>query len=447
MGRRRVNDECSMNLLDVMYGIGAVALSPIWARKARGGWKQRLGHAPVMAAARMGVPRILLHAVSVGEVSAVRGLATELAAGGAEVILATTTDTGLARAKALFEAPGSPVAAVVRYPLDFSRSVGRFLDAVKPDVVVLVELEVWPNFVAACKRRKIAIGVVNGRLSERSFKGYRKIRGVIGRSFVALDFALVQDEPYAQRFRYMGVALERCRVTGTMKWDTVDPSRAGVVGPEAEAIAASLGLDRARPVVVAGSTAEGEEALVHGALEEAVRRVPALAGVQLICAPRKPERFDAAAAALPGCVRRSVRKQAAGGGQVGAGGAASATGRYLLDTLGELGACYQLADVVVIGRTIVPLGGSDPMEPAGLGKPLVCGRHMHNFSTVADALEAGGGLRRLGEADLAGCFAELLASSETRAAMSRANLKCVAEHRGSTRRNAELILSVAGDRG
>ena len=129
-----------MNLLDVMYAVGAVALSPIWARKARGGWKQRLGHTPALAAARAGVPRILLHAVSVGEVSAVRGLAAELAAGGAEVILATTTDTGLARAKTLFEVPGSPVAAVVRYPLDFSRSVGRFLDAVKPDVVVLVEL-------------------------------------------------------------------------------------------------------------------------------------------------------------------------------------------------------------------------------------------------------------------------------------------------------------------
>lgn len=436
-----------MNLLDVMYAVGAVALSPIWARKARGGWKQRLGYTPALAAARAGVPRILLHAVSVGEVSAVRGLAAELAAGGAEVILATTTDTGLARAKALFEVPGSPVAAVVRYPLDFSRSVGRFLDAVKPDVVVLVELEVWPNFVAACTRRKIAIGVVNGRLSERSFKGYRKIRGVIGRSFAALDFALVQDEPYAERFRYMGVAAERCRVTGTMKWDTVDPSRAGVVGPEAEAIATSLGLDRERPVVVAGSTAEGEEALVHGALEEAVRREPSLAGVQLICAPRKPERFDAAAAALPGCVRRSMRKQAAAVAAGGTGsGTASATGRYLLDTLGELGACYQLADMVVIGRTFAPLGGSDPMEPAGLGKPLVCGRHMHNFSTVADALEAGGGLRRLGHSELASCFGELLASAQTRAAMSRANLLCVAEHRGATRRNAELILSVASGR-
>src|SRR5262249_32932799 len=149
-----------------------------------------------------------------------RGLVPELVGRGAEVVVSVGTDTGIARARALFAGPGqggkpaAPLARVVRYPLDFSRSVRRVLDAVRRDVVGLVELEVWPNFVAECSRRGIPVAVINGRLSERSFKGYRRIRPFIGRTFRRLAAAGVQDEAYRERFVAMGVEPERCSVTG-----------------------------------------------------------------------------------------------------------------------------------------------------------------------------------------------------------------------------------------
>lgn len=281
-----------MNALDLVYAVGAAVLSPVWARKARGGWGERFGVAPALPAPGAGGRRrILLHAVSVGEVNALRGL-VPLLREGAEVVVAAATDTGLARARELYGRDGP----VVRYPLDFSWAVERFLDAVRPDAVGLVELEVWPNFVAACVRRGIPVGVINGRLSERSFRGYRRIHRWMSRSFASLAFAAVQDEAYAERFRAMGVPGERVRVTDSMKWDAAAPADDA---PGSAALAAELGIDRARPLVVGGSTAGDEEALLHAACP---------AGAQLLCAPRKPEHFDEAAAAMTGCVRRSAKR-------------------------------------------------------------------------------------------------------------------------------------------
>src|SRR5262249_24344879 len=144
-----------------------------------------------------------------------RGL-VPLLAGRADVVVSAGTDTGVNRARQLF---GKGAAAVVRYPLDFSWAVERFLDAVKPDLVALVELEVWPNFVAACARRGIPVVVINGRLSARPFRGYRRIKRWIGKSFAKLTRAAVQDETYAHRFRDMGAPPDRILVTDSMKWD------------------------------------------------------------------------------------------------------------------------------------------------------------------------------------------------------------------------------------
>lgn len=181
-----------MNPFDVAYCVGALALSPIWARKGRQGWRERLGHAPVLGAKQdASRPRVLLHAVSVGEVSALSTLVPKLLPR-AEVIVATTTDTGTARAKKLF----GDVCPIVRYPLDFSCSVERFLDAVMPDVVGLVELEVWPNFVRACDARGVPVAVINGRLSAKSFGGYTKLKPILSATFRRLAKVGAQDETY-----------------------------------------------------------------------------------------------------------------------------------------------------------------------------------------------------------------------------------------------------------
>jgi 3-deoxy-D-manno-octulosonic-acid transferase len=166
-----------------------------------------------------------------------------------DVVIATTTDTGTARARELFGGRYR----LVRYPFDFSAAVDRLLDAVRPDAVALVELEVWPNFVASCDRRGIPVAVINGRLSARSFRRYRLARPFLSPTFARLAAVAAQDEAYAVRFRAMGVPAERVAVCGTMKWDT-----AQVVDDEGDAsakLALDLGIDRSRPLVVAGSTA------------------------------------------------------------------------------------------------------------------------------------------------------------------------------------------------
>lgn len=412
-----------MNLFDLGYMVGGAVLSPVWARKKRAGWGERFGHIGPMlkrrTASTSGRPRVVLHAVSVGEAAACRSL-VPLLAGRADVIVSVTTDTGLARARALY----ADVCDVVRTPLDFSWAVRRFLDFTRPDVLGLVELEVWPNLVRQCRARGIPVGVINGRLSERSFKGYRRGRAVIGPSFRRLDFAAVQDEDYAARFRAMGVSPERVFVTGSMKWDAVEVAEGSARTEASLALAAALGLDVSRPIVVAGSTAPGEEALLHAS-------VPA--DVQLVCAPRKPEWFDQAAAAMPGCVRRSA----------GVGGATPGATRFVLDSIGELSTLYRVADVVVIGRSFGGLYGSDPMEPAGLGLPVLIGPEHADFAAGVGLLEAAGGIRVVDRAGLAKAVSDLLADPAARRSMGEKARACVLAQQGASARHADLLMGWA----
>ncbi|MGE3109212.1 MAG: 3-deoxy-D-manno-octulosonic acid transferase [Phycisphaerales bacterium] len=439
-----------MNALDGAYWLVAALTAPVWSRQARGDWRGRFGHAAALPPPTRA--RILLHAVSVGEVNALRGLVPMLIDGGAEVVVSVGTDTGIARARDLFERGAGAgagagvvgvvggvggVGGVVRYPLDFSKSVRRFLDAVKPTAVGLVELELWPNFIRECGRRSIPVAVINGRLSARSFKGYRRVRGLLARTFGSLRTAAVQDEVYAERFVALGVSRERCVVTGSMKWDSarVEDEVAG-----AEALGAALGIDRARPLVVAGSTGPGEEGMLHEACLKAGR------GVQLMCAPRKPERFEEAAAALPGCVRRSQRLGGAGGagGGTARDGGTPGGGRFLLDTIGELRAAYSLADVVVVGRSFGRLYGSDPIEPIALGKATVIGPRYGDFETIVEALGRAGGIRKAASAEsLAADLGQLLGDPEGRRELARRGRECIAANQGATRRHAELLLKLA----
>ncbi len=407
-----------MNALDLLYLPIALATAPAWATKKREGWRERFGHLQPLA--KTDRPRVLLHAVSVGEVNALREL-VPLLTKDMDVVVSATTDTGLARAREIY----SSQATVVRYPLDFSRSVRRFLEAVRPNAVALTELEVWPNFVAECQRSAIPVGVINGRLSARSFRGYRKIRRLIAPTFARLAFAAVQDEDYAERFRTMGVAPDRCIVTGSMKWDTAR-IRDHVEG--ADQLARELGIDRSKQLVVVGSTGPletgshaNEEALLHAACPPEV---------QLLCAPRKPERFDEAARALPNCVRRSVTK----GSHVSPGAT-----RFLLDTIGELGKAYALADLVVVGRSFGNLHGSDPIEPIGLGKATLIGPRFGDFEFAVGSLQNADGLKVVSADQLGDEIRRLLTDPSARQDLARAGRACITGHQGASARHAELI--------
>lgn len=438
-----------MNALDALYIPLAIATAPWWASKRRSGWAERFGRVAPVSPMTPIVPggdgpprrRVLVHAVSVGETNALRQLVPMLLET-MDVVISVTTDTGIARARSLFAS--LPGCAVVRYPLDFSWAVGRFLDAVAPDAIALVELEVWPNFVAAAKARGIPTCIINGRLSERSFRGYNRIRRVFARSLGRLDFVAAQDDAYAARFEALGLHPDRCLITGSMKWDGVRTSADAVALPGADALAADLGIDRARPLIVAGSTAPGEHALLRDAV-----RTACPPGCQLLCAPRKPEWFDRAAADLPGCVRRSHRNKGGaevkgenGKGTEGTGQAASSD-FYLLDSIGELPAAYSLADVVVVGRSFGDLYGSDPVEPIALGKATLIGPSVADFAGVVDEFLKAGGLVQTSAGDLGADLARLLGSPEERRRLVGAGQACIDRHRGGSRRHAELLRRLA----
>ncbi|MCR9218362.1 MAG: hypothetical protein NXI14_14315 [bacterium] len=409
-------------LLDLVYGVVVIVAAPFWMRKARGDWRERFGHpasdAPSGLRPANGRRHLMIHAVSVGEVNLTVPLVRRLTGEGSawRLTLSVGTDTGIARARTLFGDHES--IDVVRYPLDASWAVRRFLDRVKPDAVVLVELEVWPNFLDACAKRGIPVGVVNGRLSERSFRGYRRLRPLLRRYFSRLAFAAVQDEAYRERFAAMGVPEDQLVVAGSMKWDSAD---LGAPRELSERLASEMGIDRSRPLVVGGSTAPGEHELLVGAIEGT--------NAQLLCAPRRPEWFDEAAKKLG---NQTVRRSRPGEGDV-------SSGRFVLDTIGELRAAYALADVVVVGRSFGDLAGSDPMEPAALGKPVLIGPAYADFRESVEALRDAGGLRVVTHGALAGELQRLLGDDASRAAMGEASTRCVREKAGATERHAELI--------
>ena len=431
-------------VVDIAFLLFAVVTMPFWLvsmwkrGKLRTDWSSRLGwrlpQIPEQQVPEQQVPeqdvtktgaqpahRILLHAVSVGEVNAARILADMLAAEpmNAQVIISVTTDTGIERARKVFGSQHT----VVRYPFDFSWSVRRFLGAVRPDVVLLMELEIWPNFTRLCANRSIPIAVINGRLSARSFARSLRVRWILSPMFRRLSRVAAQDQAYADRFEAMGVARNRIAVTGTMKWDTAEIAD-HVDG--AEELAQEMGIDRSMPLIVAGSTALGEETLISAACPE---------GVQLLCAPRKPEWFDQTYRALPGSVRRSEKR------------AGSASGRFVLDTIGELRKAYALADLVVLGRTFGNLHGSDMMEPAGLGKVVIVGPRVDDFQSTADALIKSGGLVQTSAENLRATIAELLADPKRREQIAFSARDVIRKEQGASARHAKIAQELLQNRG
>ncbi len=413
-------------LIDAAYLSAAAIASPLLVpHLARRGnlaadWPARLGEGEMLPTPHG--PRVLVHGVSVGEVNACRGL-VDLLAGvpgdeAVEVVFAATTSTGLRRAIDLFE----PRHRVEQYPLDLSRAIGRFLDRVQPDVIATVELEVWPNLVEACRKRQIPVVVVNGRLSERSFRGYRRFRPLVAPMFRGLERVLAQDEGYARRFEALGVAPRRIETTGSLKWDSV---RIEDEVEGARELAEAMGIDRSRPLVVAGSTAPEEHELL-------VRSMPE--GAQLLCAPRRPEWCEGAAAAMPGCARRSR------------GDRGSATGRFLLDTLGELRQAYALADIVVVGRSFGSLFGSDPIEPIGLGKATLIGPAVADFANAVRDLVTAGGLVQCRGEELASQLEALVRDPARRRAIAEAGRAEIRRRQGASARTADVLRELARGR-
>ena len=407
-------------LRDLALGLGLAA----YAAKQRlrtGSWRDdlRTRNGQVRGLTRRAPgPRILVHGVSVGETHALQPLVEALAASpiAPDVVVSASTATGHERARAIH----SPARDVVRYPLDFTWMANRFLDRVRPALVVLGELELWPSFMAACARRRIPVAVVNGRLSERSFQGYRRWRALVRPMFRQLALVSAQTETYRDRFVALGVPAERAVVGGSLKWDAAarnpDPAKAA-------ALAAALGIDADRPVIVAGSTGPGEE-------EALLRGLPD--GWQLVLAPRDPTRWEPVARLVPGMPRRSRASAVVGK-------AAVDTPRvFLLDTLGELPTAYLLADAVFVGRSLGPMGGSNPLEAIAAGKPVVTGPHHEHFAGVVAELGRVGGV--VVSADPMDVIKRWIADPKASAKVQEGARRAMARHRGAARSTAARVL-------
>jgi 3-deoxy-D-manno-octulosonic-acid transferase len=365
-------------------------------------------------------PLVWIHAVSVGEVLAARSLVAPLreALPGARVALSTTTLTGHAIAR-----KGLTADVLLFAPFDLRFAVRRVVGALRPRLLLLVETELWPNLVREARQAGARVAVVNGRLSDRSFPRYRRIRGLLRPLLAQIDLFLMQGPEHAERMLELGAEPSRVRVGGNLKFDALEAAEP----PET----LRLLLDtQGAPLLIAGSTMPGEEALVLQAFRVARARVPAL---RLVLVPRHPERFGAvtelvAAAGFP-CVRRSALRAGEWRDEV-----------MVLDTMGELAKVYPLATVVFVGGSLVPKGGHNVLEPAVAGRPVVVGPHMENFREIAELFLAAGAIVQVGSAaDLGEQLILLLEDEPRRQAIGERARLLVEQQKGAVRRSVEAL--------
>ncbi|MFQ5462529.1 MAG: 3-deoxy-D-manno-octulosonic acid transferase [Phycisphaerae bacterium] len=426
-------------LTDLLYLFCGLAYLPFLLYQAvvlgknRRGWRQRFGSIPRFDAAK---PRVWIHGVSLGEINATPKLIQwlEQSLPDHEFVISSTTDTGFARARHHF---GND--RVFRFPLDFSWIVRRALDRIQPAMIVLMEQELWFNLVRIATKRGIPVVVVNGRMTRRSAERYARLgilsRGVFGR----LAWVGAQDDAIADRFRRLGADERRVDVVPSLKWDSAPVADAV---PDTQDLAHDLGLDVARRVWVCGSTGPGEEAML---LDAYAQLEPVKDRPRLVLVPRKPERFDEVARLIGQRGFDGVRRSRYRAGAV----PPTLTERSVIlgDTMGELRKFYCLADVVFVGRSLVDMGGSDPMEVAALAKPIIVGPFTSNFQQPIAALQAEKAVEIVPNAQqLTMAIGRLLADPESARAMGARAREAVLNHQGGTQKTAEALVSILKQR-
>jgi 3-deoxy-D-manno-octulosonic-acid transferase len=394
---------------------GGLLVRPRW----RIGLSERLGARPPM-----GPGGIWVHAAGVGEIQAATRLIDRLLADGHAVCTSTVGVMG--REVMRRSRPGLPCHLA---PLDHPWCVDAALARVRPAVLVLVETELWPSWIAAAHRRGIPVVVASGRVSDRSFPRYRRFGRIVGPTLRRLYRVGARTAADAERFRALGASPDRVTVTGDLKLDQDEAPPQ--LAPDLER---QLG---DAPLLVAGSTHPGEERAALEALEAAER---AGLSVSLVLAPRQTRRADEVVR-LVRAHRRPVRRRTQPGeGPLCAGEV------LVLDTVGELSALYARAEVAFVGGTLVPVGGHNVLEPAWAGRPVLFGRHTANVRHAVDLLEACGAGRRVNDAaQLASAAVELLGDPAGTRARGEEGRRALRAHRGSAERSRSLVESALAD--
>jgi 3-deoxy-D-manno-octulosonic-acid transferase len=426
--------------VNLAYLAAGLAFSPVVLyrmvrhKRYSKGWGQRFGH---VSRRSPDSKCIWLHAVSVGEVNAAQTLVREMEDRfpGFEIVVSTTTDTGFARAEQLFGAKWT----VFYFPFDFSWVARRAFDRLNPSLCLLMELEVWPNFLFTAHEKGVPVVVINGRISNKSFARYRKIKRLTRRFFGKISLVLAQTPEYAGRFRELGCPADRVIVTGSLKYDTAQVADR-IDG--ADTLAKKLGLRNER-LWVAGGTGDDEEQIILDVYRSLVQD-ERFRDLRLAVVPRKPERFNEVAQliekmGLP-LVRYSQLKNAAS--------PAAANGRAVVlgDTMGDLRKFYSLATVIFVGRSLVRMGGSDMMEAAALGKCTLFGPHAFNFEQTVEALlQARGAIEVADKTDLLHTLTKCLSDPDYARQIAQAGQAVIRQNQGATAKTMEALRSLLQD--
>ena len=407
-------------IYSALLALGLLVATPFWLLemirhgKYRKGLWERLGKVPQTLRSASG-PSIWIHAVSVGEVLAVselvRGLRSEFPEH--RILISTTTDTGQELARKRFGADD-----VFYFPLDFAFIMRRYFAAVRPRLVVVAETEFWPNFLRIASESGAKVAIVNARISDRSLTGYRRWRKLLGRVLRDVSVFVAQSPEDARRLAEIGAEQDRVAVGGNLKFDFALPSAPTILGQ----LKSELTRSGAGPVLVCGSTLNGEESLLVDAFKQVLAEFP---GAVMLLAPRHPERFSQVAALLQESgLKFELRTQWSGSllnGSV-----------LLLDSIGELASVYALADIAIIGGSFVPAGGHNVLEPALHGVPILVGPHTENFRDIMSLFRATDAVRVVAPTDLGSTVTNLLKSDQERGDLGLRALHTLQSKQGAT---------------
>lgn len=414
-------------ILNLAYVALLLAVSPVllYRRlvhgKYRDGWSEKLwGRLPERDGSRS---CLWLHAVSVGEVLQLRPLMKLLTAQrpGWEFVITTTTRTGLDVAKKEFAQH-----TVCYCPLDFSWAVRNAIARLKPSAIVLVELELWPNLVLTASRLGIPLALINGRVSEKSFRGYCRIRPLVARLLRCFDLLAAQNNEYADRLWSLGAPSERLHLTGSIKFDGVQVDRSNSKTAELRQF---FGLRSDEKIFIAGSTQAPEESFALDTWQSLRSEFPNL---RLILVPRHKERFEEVATLVTfrglTLQRRSNPTRTVGD-------------VLLLDTLGELGACWGLADIAFVGGSLTQRGGQNMLEPAAYGAAVLFGPNTWNFRDIVEQLLARDAARVVRSAEeLTATVREFLQHPAAAKELGGRAKAFVATQQGAASRTVDLLL-------
>jgi len=415
-------------IYSALLAAGLLVSLPYWLwqslrhGKYRAGLGERLGRVPQRLIAKPVRRVIWVHAVSVGEVLAVSGLVGKLAKRFTQhrVVISTTTDSGQKLARTRFGEEN-----VFYFPLDFAFAIRPYLRALRPELIVIAETEFWPNFLRLAHANGTRIAVVNARISDRSWPGYRRLKRLLTRVLRNVNLFLTQTEEDVRRLTEIGAPAERVHPTGNLKFD--------VPAPAAPPIVASLRVvfqqANASPVIVCGSTVDGEEPLL---LQAFVNLLASHPRAVMILAPRHPERFGEVTALLEKLGIRFWRRSLWSGDPI-------VGGVLLIDTIGELAALYVLADVAFVGGSLVPRGGHNIIEPAQHGVAIVVGIHTENFRDIVSVFQSRDAVRVVGPAELPLVLMELVANQIERVALGLRAAETLRSQMGATQRTVQAL--------